>query len=208
MIKGLKRDGYKTAYEVAEFVCDSASDLGSLPTLTQKSADGKYMPCAAGSVAKVLDEKSIYILNNNSQWTLFKIVGGGGSPSPTPTPVPQSDISFSLDDDDSSILITYTDPDTGDEVTEKLVKNSTIEEILDDIEALNDTWEEAIENKEQGGGGGGEGGISSDTIETIWYGTQAEYDEIDPKDSATLYLIEGDVSTASISDIRSYIGID
>ena len=200
MIKGLKRDGYKTAYEVAEFVCDSASDLGSLPTLTQKSADGKYMPCAAGSVAKVLDEKSIYILNNNSQWTLFKIVGGGGSP----TPVPQSDISFSLDDDDNSILITYTDPDTGDEVTEKLVKNSTIEEILDDIEALNDTWEEAIENKEPSGGGG----ISSDTIETIWYGTQAEYDEIDPKDSATLYLIEGDVSTASISDIRSYIGID
>lgn len=195
MIKGLKRDGYKTACEVAEFVCDSASDLGSLPTLTQKSADGKYMPCAAGSVAKVLDEKSIYILNNNSQWTLFKIVGGGGSPSPT-----QSDISFSLDDDDSSILITYTDPNTGDEVTEKLVKNSTIEEILDDIEALNDTWEEAIENREQG--------ISSDTIETIWYGTQAEYDEIDPKDSATLYLIEGDVSTASISDIRSYIGID
>lgn len=33
-------------------------------------------------------------------------------------------------------------------------------------------------------------GVQSDTVDTIWTGTQAQYDAIDQKDDSTLYFIE------------------
>ena len=42
---------------------------------------------------------------------------------------------------------------------------------------------------------GGGGGIPTTVIDTIWFGTQEAYDEIDPKADKTLYLVQEDVET-------------
>lgn len=84
MIQGIKRDNYATVHDVAEFVCDTISDLDLLPTTTQPSSDGKSQPCAAGSTAYVLAEKRVYILNTEGEWVLYKAndaSGGGGGNS-------------------------------------------------------------------------------------------------------------------------------
>lgn len=44
-------------------------------------------------------------------------------------------------------------------------------------------------------GGSGGGGIPTTVIDTIWFGTQDQYDAIDPKATKTLYLVQEDVET-------------
>ena len=46
-------------------------------------------------------------------------------------------------------------------------------------------------------GGGGGGGIPTDVIDTIWFGTQEQYDAIDPKAEKTLYLVQEETATAN-----------
>ena len=50
------------------------------------------------------------------------------------------------------------------------------------------------------------GGIPTTVIDTIWFGTQEEYDLIDPKATKTLYLVQEDVETPvtlSLNNIRN-----
>lgn len=44
---------------------------------------------------------------------------------------------------------------------------------------------------------GGGGGIPTDVIDTIWFGTQEQYDAIDPKAEKTLYLVQEETATAN-----------
>lgn len=46
-------------------------------------------------------------------------------------------------------------------------------------------------------GGGGGGGIPTTVIDTIWFGTQDQYDAIDPKAEKTLYLVQEETATAN-----------
>ena len=48
---------------------------------------------------------------------------------------------------------------------------------------------DAIANNGGGGGGGG-GGIPTTVVDTIWFGTQDQYDAIQSKANKTLYLIQ------------------
>ena len=51
----------------------------------------------------------------------------------------------------------------------------------------------------------GGGGIPTTVIDTIWFGTQEAYDEIDPKAEKTLYLVQEDVTepvTLSLNNRR------
>lgn len=45
--------------------------------------------------------------------------------------------------------------------------------------------------------GGGGGGIPTDVIDTIWFGTQAQYDAIATKAEKTLYLVQEETATAN-----------
>ena len=45
--------------------------------------------------------------------------------------------------------------------------------------------------------GGGGGGIPTTVIDTIWFGTQDQYDAIDPKADKTLYLVQEETATAN-----------
>ena len=46
-------------------------------------------------------------------------------------------------------------------------------------------------------GGGGGGGIPTDVIDTIWFGTQAQYDAIATKAEKTLYLVQEETANAN-----------
>jgi outer membrane biosynthesis protein TonB len=46
-------------------------------------------------------------------------------------------------------------------------------------------------------GGGGGGGIPTTVIDTIWFGTQAQYDAIATKAEKTLYLVQEETTTAN-----------
>lgn len=45
--------------------------------------------------------------------------------------------------------------------------------------------------------GGGGGGIPTDVIDTIWFGTQEQYDAIVTKAEKTLYLVQEETATAN-----------
>lgn len=45
--------------------------------------------------------------------------------------------------------------------------------------------------------GGGGGGIPTTVIDTIWFGTQAQYDAIETKAEKTLYLVQEEITTAN-----------
>lgn len=49
---------------------------------------------------------------------------------------------------------------------------------------------------------GGGGGIPTTVIDTIWFGTQAQYDLIEPKAEKTLYLVQEETENALLSSPR------
>ena len=68
MISILKQSG-KDQYGICEFAVDTAEELKKLPK------------CAHGSMALVIDESDVYILQGDSKWKKLAIgaAGGGGS---------------------------------------------------------------------------------------------------------------------------------
>ena len=78
---------------VCEFICDTASDITTLPTSISEGTGGKTsydnQKCASGSIATVAEngsESKQYMLNNQDIWCPYSIAvgnsGGGSSGSP------------------------------------------------------------------------------------------------------------------------------
>ena len=78
---------------VCEFICDTASDITTLPTSISEGTGGKSaydnQKCASGSIANVADngaESKQYMLNNQDIWCPYSVAvgnsGGGSSGSP------------------------------------------------------------------------------------------------------------------------------
>lgn len=68
-----KNTSNKPFYGMTEFLCDYTTDVANLPTNR-----------AAGSIARVIEDGSVYILNSEKQWILQpKNSGGGDTPIDT-----------------------------------------------------------------------------------------------------------------------------
>lgn len=82
MIKRVFYGAKNGLYNYSKFVVDAAADIANLPTTSAHgSADGEtYSPCCAGSIAAVVDERKVYMLNNVDEWKLWgdMTAGGGG----------------------------------------------------------------------------------------------------------------------------------
>ena len=82
MIERIRYGGVSNPYNYSEFTCDTAADIADLPT---NKDIGKYKnldTCSIGSKATVISDRTMYILNGDSQWVLlkdYKATGGGSS---------------------------------------------------------------------------------------------------------------------------------
>lgn len=94
MYKVVKRDCpmFGIGPYVCEFICDTASDVSTLPTSTSEGTGGKTaydnQMCASGSIAIVAEngsESKQYMLNNQDIWCPYSVAagssGGGSSES-------------------------------------------------------------------------------------------------------------------------------
>ena len=68
---------------VCEFICDTASDISTLPTSTSEGTGGKKVhdnqKCASGSIATVAENSTVskkYILNNQDIWCPYSVSEG------------------------------------------------------------------------------------------------------------------------------------
>lgn len=64
------------AYNYSEFICDSADDIGFLPTNVKK-VNGTT--CAIGSRAFIPDSSITYILDNKNNWVQIATSSGSGT---------------------------------------------------------------------------------------------------------------------------------
>ena len=66
MNMAIHKTTYKGTYidNHQEFVCDTRSDIASLPTL-----EGESDRCPFGSTAFVIEDSSVWMLNSSGQWT-------------------------------------------------------------------------------------------------------------------------------------------
>lgn len=91
MYKVIKRDCpvFGVGPYTCEFICDTASDISTLPTSISEGTGGKSaydnQKCASGSIATVVDNGSgskWYMLNNQDDWCPYSVAAGssgGGS---------------------------------------------------------------------------------------------------------------------------------
>lgn len=91
MYKVVKRDCpmFGIGPYVCEFICDTASDVSTLPTSTSEGTGGKTaydnQMCASGSIAIVAENgpgSKWYMLNNQDVWCPYSVAAGssgGGS---------------------------------------------------------------------------------------------------------------------------------
>ena len=68
---------------LCEFICDTASDISTLPTFSSEGTGGRTaydnQKCASGSMAIVADngaESKQYILNNQDIWCPYSVASG------------------------------------------------------------------------------------------------------------------------------------
>lgn len=120
--------------------------------------------------------------------------GGGGGSSviddehmSTDTTYSSSKITQLLAGVGFSVVVVDTLPSEGEERTVYLVPkvDTELQDIYDEYIYVNDAWERigntAIDLSDK---------VSSESVSTIWSGTQAEYDAIVTKSASTLYLIK------------------
>lgn len=88
MFKVTKRDCpmFGIGPYVCEFICDTASDIATLPTSISEGTGGKTVydnqKCASGSIANVAEngaESKQYILNNQDIWCPYSVAVGSSS---------------------------------------------------------------------------------------------------------------------------------
>ena len=85
MYKVIKRDCpmFGIGPYLCEFICDTASDISTLPTFSSEGTGGRTVydnqKCASGSMAIVADngaESKQYILNNQDVWCPYSVASG------------------------------------------------------------------------------------------------------------------------------------
>lgn len=88
MYKVIKRDCpvFGNGPYTCEFLCDTASDVTTLPTSTSEGTGGKSaydnQKCASGSIAIVAEngaESKQYMLNNQDIWCPYSVSAGSSS---------------------------------------------------------------------------------------------------------------------------------
>lgn len=73
--------GKNVPYNFSRFICDTVDDLAELPTAHSNSyTDPSVTKCSVGSLAKVVEDQTMYILNNNDEWCEYNVGGGGSFP--------------------------------------------------------------------------------------------------------------------------------
>lgn len=77
MYNRIRYGGDGLQYNFSEFLCDSVSDLASLPT----NLGGTNGKCSFGSKAFVLESNTTYVLNNNNEWVVLQISSNTSSGS-------------------------------------------------------------------------------------------------------------------------------
>lgn len=65
-------------YNYSEFILDNENDISFLPTSTSVGhSDGvEVSACSIGSIAYVINQRKVYILNNENVWRLLVDYGG------------------------------------------------------------------------------------------------------------------------------------
>lgn len=90
--------GKKMPFNYCLFICDTIADLESLPTNIKKghSNNKDYDTCSFGSKARVLENKTDYILNTNNEWKKYSQADSSD--------FPKSQI-YVTDDDEGNVTI-------------------------------------------------------------------------------------------------------
>ena len=117
---------------VCEFICDTASDISTLPTSISEGTGGKTaydnQKCASGSMAIVADngaESKQYMLNNQDIWCPYSVASGSA--------VSALEEAKAYTDSEIADLINGapTTRDTLKEIADAMAENQTVVEALD-----------------------------------------------------------------------------
>ena len=117
---------------VCEFICDTASDISTLPTSISEGTGGKTVydnqKCASGSIANVAEngaESKQYMLNNQDIWCPYSVAAGSSESA--------LEEAKAYTDSESADLINGapTTRDTLKEISDAMAENQTVVEALD-----------------------------------------------------------------------------
>ena len=118
---------------VCEFICDTASDISTLPTSISEGTGGRTaydnQKCASGSIANVAEngaESKQYILNNQNIWCPYSIATASSSESTLEEAKAYTDSEIA-----DLINGAPTTRDTLKEIADAMAENQTVVEALD-----------------------------------------------------------------------------
>ena len=117
---------------VCEFICDTASDISTLPTSISEGTGGKTaydnQKCASGSMAIVADngaESKQYMLNNQDIWCPYSVASGSSDS------VLEEAKAYTDSEIADLINGAPTTRDTLKEIADAMAENQTVVEALD-----------------------------------------------------------------------------
>ena len=117
---------------VCEFICDTASDIATLPTSISEGTGGKTVhdnqKCASGSIANVADngaESKQYMLNNQDIWCPYSVAAGSSDS------VLEEAKAYTDSEIADLINGAPTTLDTLKEISDAMAENQTVVEALD-----------------------------------------------------------------------------
>lgn len=117
---------------VCEFICDTASDITTLPTSISEGTGGKTaydnQKCASGSIANVAEngaESKQYMLNNQNIWCPYSVVSGSSDS------VLEEAKAYTDSEIADLINGAPTTRDTLKEIADAMAENQTVVEALD-----------------------------------------------------------------------------
>ena len=118
---------------VCEFICDTASDISTLPTSTSEGSGGRTaydnQKCASGSIAIVVEngaESKQYMLNNQDVWCPYSVATASSSDSVLEEAKAYTDSEIA-----DLINGAPTTRDTLKEISDAMAENQTVVETLD-----------------------------------------------------------------------------
>ena len=117
---------------VCEFICDTASDISTLPTSISEGTGGKSaydnQKCASGSIANVAEngaESKQYMLNNQDIWCPYSVASGSSDS------VLEEAKAYTDSEIADLINGAPTTRDTLKEISDAMAENQTVVEALD-----------------------------------------------------------------------------
>ena len=117
---------------VCEFICDTASDIATLPTSISEGTGGKTaydnQKCASGSIANIAEngaESKQYMLNNQDIWCPYSVASGSSES------VLEEAKAYTDSEIADLINGAPTTLDTLKEISDAMVENQTVAEALD-----------------------------------------------------------------------------